>query len=143
MYYSPEKVQEEHEYRASLTKPYVEEPDEYPEYEFTKLVVALSKKHTSAILLSKGQAKDVISCLSAWLEEAGEEEESRQDTIKTYTLFWLGGDTQIVNGPDPASAMNNAGIGAGALPALDFYAEGDSRDSYVWSKEERTWKDKS
>lgn len=36
--------------------------------------------------------------------------------------------------------MNNAGIGQGALRALDFYSEGDKRGEYVWDKEGRTWR---
>ena len=58
---------------------------------------------------------------------------------KTYTLFWLTGDTQIVKGYDPASAMNNAGIGSGALRVLDFYGEGDIRARYNWNAKKRTW----
>lgn len=43
---------------------------------------------------------------------------------KKFLLFWLGDDTvQVVNGRNISSAMNNAGIGAGALPALDFHSE--------------------
>jgi len=59
--------------------------------------------------------------------------------MKTYTLFWLTGKTEIVKGTDPASAMNNAGIGAGALRALDFWANGDERDLWLWDKDKRSW----
>lgn len=58
---------------------------------------------------------------------------------KTYTLFWLTGKTQIVKGYDSASAMNNAGIGQGALRALDFYDEGDRRKEWVWNEKVRNW----
>lgn len=58
---------------------------------------------------------------------------------KTYTLFWLTGDTQLVEGEDVSSAMNNAGIGAGALRALDFYSEGDQRHDYFWNNNTRNW----
>jgi len=47
--------------------------------------------------------------------------------LKEFTLFWLTGDSQIVTGTDIADAMNNAGIGNGALRALDFHAKGDVR----------------
>lgn len=57
----------------------------------------------------------------------------------TYTLFWLTGESQIVSGNSIAEAMNNAGIGNGALRALDFYANEDQRESYIWDKEKRTW----
>lgn len=56
-----------------------------------------------------------------------------------YTLFWLTGETQIVKGTDPADAMNNAGIGKGALRALDFWHPGDVRDLYSWDEINKTW----
>jgi hypothetical protein len=59
--------------------------------------------------------------------------------MNTYTLFWLTGQSETVKGSDVASAMNNAGYGAGSIPALDFHAEGDIRDDYVWNKEDRSW----
>lgn len=40
-----------------------------------------------------------------------------------YILHWLGGNTQEVEGDSIASACNNAGIGAGAIKALDYYEE--------------------
>lgn len=58
---------------------------------------------------------------------------------KEYTLFWLTGETQIVTGSSPSEAMNNAGIGQGALRALDFYSEGDKRANYTWDKDKRSW----
>ncbi|WNM68804.1 hypothetical protein SEA_SOOS_74 [Gordonia phage Soos] len=57
-----------------------------------------------------------------------------------FTLFWRTGDAEIIEGPTPEAAMNNAGIGAGALPALDFWARGDKLDDYEWSAEDRDWK---
>ena len=42
---------------------------------------------------------------------------------KTFRLHWLDGKKELVEGPDIATAMNNAGIGAGALPALDYWEE--------------------
>lgn len=61
---------------------------------------------------------------------------------KTFTIFWLTGETQIVRGCDAASAMNNAGIGHGAIRAMDFYSDGDKREKYQWNKEKRTWENK-
>ncbi len=63
--------------------------------------------------------------------------------MKTYTIFWLTGETQLVKGDKPHEAMNNAGIGTGAIRAMDFYAEGDKRNEYEWNKEMYTWKKKS
>ena len=59
--------------------------------------------------------------------------------MKEYTLFWLNGKTEIVKGNAPHEAMNNAGYGAGAVRALDFYAEGDQRENWEWNKEKRNW----
>lgn len=140
MSYSPEEILEEHRYRANLPKPCASDPELYPENEFTKLTVPLSKNHSTSMILSKAQAEDVISSLTTWIAENSEEQEVVEKD--TYTLFWLTGDTQLVKGPDIASAMNNVGIGHGALAALDFHEKGDVRGDYVWSKEDREWKDK-
>ena len=43
--------------------------------------------------------------------------------MKTFLLHWMDGKIETVVGPDLASAMNNAGIGMGALPALDYWEE--------------------
>lgn len=63
----------------------------------------------------------------------------RYDNERTFTLFWLTGDAQLIYGPNISTAMNNAGIGAGALSALDFYAAGDITDQYDWNSETRRW----
>lgn len=63
----------------------------------------------------------------------------KEINMNTYTIFWLTGKTQIVKGNEPNEAMNNAGIGAGALRVMDFYANGDERKNYIWNKKERTW----
>lgn len=63
--------------------------------------------------------------------------------MNTYTLFWLTGYSELVKGNTPAEAMNNAGIGAGAIPALDFWAKGDERKNYVWNKPDHRWNEKS
>lgn len=63
--------------------------------------------------------------------------------MKKYTLFWLDGKSEVVTGNDVSSAFNNAGYGAGAMRALDFYAEGDQRENYIWNSTEHSWKSKS
>lgn len=62
---------------------------------------------------------------------------------RTYTLYWLTGDTQTVAGPDPATAMNNAGIGAGALSALDFWQTGPKDPDYFWDADKHKWQNKT
>jgi len=43
--------------------------------------------------------------------------------IKTFKLHWLHGKTETVEGYDIADACRRAGIGNGALPALDYHEE--------------------
>lgn len=43
--------------------------------------------------------------------------------MKKYKLYWLDGHTEIIEGHDVVDAFNRAGIGRGALPALDYYEE--------------------
>lgn len=57
---------------------------------------------------------------------------------KTFTLYWLTGDRELVRGRDIAEAMTLAGYSGGALRALDFYANGDD-DKYIWDARARTW----
>lgn len=59
--------------------------------------------------------------------------------MKEFTLFWLTGESEIVKGNDVANAMTLAGFGGGAVRALDFYANGDKRNEYVWNEEIRNW----
>lgn len=59
--------------------------------------------------------------------------------MKKFTLFWLDGKSEIVEGNNVADAMTKAGYGNGALRALDFQGEGDLQDKYVWDKEKRSW----
>lgn len=58
--------------------------------------------------------------------------------MNTYTLYWLSGKREIVQGQDVAKAMTNAGYSNGAVPALDFYANGDDRD-YKWDADTHNW----
>ena len=47
--------------------------------------------------------------------------------MKSFTLHWLGGKTEQVQGSDIADACRRAGIGNGALPALDYYEENEKK----------------
>lgn len=57
---------------------------------------------------------------------------------KKFTLYWLTGDREVVEGATPAAAMTAAGYGQGALRALDFYAAGESTE-WVWHQDTRSW----
>ncbi len=59
--------------------------------------------------------------------------------MKTYTLFWQTGKTELVKGNTPEEAMTLAGYGGGAVRVLDFYGNGDIREDYKWNAEQRTW----
>ena len=61
--------------------------------------------------------------------------------METFTLFWLDGTREVVQGTDIADAMRRAGYGSGGALTLDFYAPGDN-DNYIWSTNERTWRKK-
>jgi len=43
--------------------------------------------------------------------------------MKKFRLHWTGGKTEIVQGNTIAEAFTRAGLGAGALRALDWYEE--------------------
>ncbi len=43
--------------------------------------------------------------------------------MKKFILHWKNSDCQVVYGHDIADAVNKAGIGNGALPALDYWEE--------------------
>jgi hypothetical protein len=57
---------------------------------------------------------------------------------KSWTFYWLTGQREVLPGATAADALNRAGYGAGALSALDFYADGEN-DGYVWNAPERRW----
>ncbi|NLN24880.1 MAG: hypothetical protein GX163_04345 [Bacteroidetes bacterium] len=59
---------------------------------------------------------------------------------KTFTLYWLDGKSETIEGRDFSNAMTKAGYGNGALKALDFFTDGDSREIYEWDGENRRWK---
>ena len=46
-----------------------------------------------------------------------------------FKLHWLSEKPQIVTGDNIADAMNRAGIGKGALPALDYWEEVKNGDN--------------
>ena len=50
-------------------------------------------------------------------------EEYVDTLMKKYKLCWLNGITEIIEGYDIVDAFNRAGIGRGALPALDYFEE--------------------
>ena len=55
-----------------------------------------------------------------------------------YTFYWLTGKREVLEGNSPEEALNQAGIGQGAIRVLDFWAHYDNND-YVWNAMTRTW----
>lgn len=56
-----------------------------------------------------------------------------------FTLFWLTGKSEVLEGKTFEDAMYHAGYGHGAMRALDFFSNGDKRKDWVWNKEKHTW----
>lgn len=59
--------------------------------------------------------------------------------MEKFSLFWLTGAAEVVQGTDIADALTSAGYGAGAVAALDFHSKGDITEDYVWDKGRRKW----
>lgn len=50
-----------------------------------------------------------------------------------FTLYWLDGKREVVEGNSISEAMTLAGYGGGAVRALDFYADGNDHN-YTWKE---------
>lgn len=59
--------------------------------------------------------------------------------MRHFTIFWRSGEAQVVTGYDEPDAFRRAGIGAGALPAVDFYEKGDVRRKWLWDSLKKSW----
>jgi hypothetical protein len=55
--------------------------------------------------------------------------------MKTFTLFWLDGKREIVQGDSISDAKTKTSNNS----TLDFFAYGDSKD-YVWDEKLHRWK---
>jgi len=53
-------------------------------------------------------------------------------------MFWRTGQREVLKGQTMEDALSRAGYGAGAIPALDFYANGNN-DNYIWDDALREW----
>lgn len=58
--------------------------------------------------------------------------------MNKYTLYWLDGKREIIDGIKISDAFMRAGYSNGALQALDFHAIGDC-DKWIWDKEKHKW----
>jgi hypothetical protein len=55
-------------------------------------------------------------------------------SVKIFTVVWIGGEEERVEGVDIADAFRRAGIGGGALRAVDYFRE--EKDSLKNGKEQ-------
>jgi len=58
--------------------------------------------------------------------------------MKKFQIYWLDGKHETVTGTDIADAFTQAGYGAGALGAVDFYDNGD-QVKYTWNATTKNW----
>lgn len=88
------------------------------------------------------------SALYEWLDDVVAPALAERDTLveqtkeKGFVVYWRDGRFTQITGPTIEQAFTNAGYGAGALRALDFY-EPASEATYVWDATERSWFKKS
>lgn len=59
--------------------------------------------------------------------------------MKKFTLFWLTGRTEIVEGITINDAFKRKGFGYTAIRVLQFFEEGDTQSDYIWIEENRQW----
>ena len=58
--------------------------------------------------------------------------------MSKWTVFWRNGERDVYEGDDIQDAFRRAGVGAGALSAVDFYTKGNNNE-YEWDSEKRNW----
>lgn len=59
-----------------------------------------------------------------------------------FTLFWLGGTSEVIDGGENIQTAFSKKYGAGAVRALDFYERGDSQNKWKWNSENKKWESK-
>jgi hypothetical protein len=62
----------------------------------------------------------------------------KKPSIKTFTVYWRDGKKEVLKGRTFADALNQAGYGQGALPALDFYDDVGTF-KYTWNETTKHW----
>lgn len=59
-------------------------------------------------------------------------------TARYWTVYWIDGSKQHIVGDTISDAFRAAGIGQGALPAMDFYTPGLNFE-YGWDSVMKSW----
>jgi len=57
---------------------------------------------------------------------------------KYFTIYWRNGDRSVIQGPTIDQAFTNAGYGAGAMSAVDWYDNGVT-ETHSWDKDSHSW----
>ena len=55
-----------------------------------------------------------------------------------FTLYWLSGKREVIEGSTISDAFSSAGLGAEAVKALDFYTKGDNQE-YTYDLGKHRW----
>lgn len=63
--------------------------------------------------------------------------------MSTFYLYWLDGKREAIQGNGVEDAFQRAGLGQGALRALDFWTMGSKDGDYVWNKDKKKWEKSS
>jgi len=74
---------------------------------------------------------DTDRYVSNTIVELREEIDKQLSETPKFTFYWLDGEKEVLKGDNPTDALNKAGYGGGAMPALDFFSYGEC-DQYVW-----------
>lgn len=59
--------------------------------------------------------------------------------MNKFTLFWIDGKSEVIQGAEIADAFRRSGYGNGDRKLLDFYASGDETENYAWDIERKKW----
>ncbi len=58
--------------------------------------------------------------------------------MNKFRFYWRDGTTQVAEGETITEAFTNAGYGASALNALDFY-DPNTEQRYTWDRANKRW----
>jgi hypothetical protein len=64
--------------------------------------------------------------------------QSTEVTTEKFTVWWRDGTRSVIEGSSIEQAFTQAGYGAGAVKAVDWYDRGDV-DTHEWCKATKNW----
>jgi hypothetical protein len=104
--------------RASGFPPWV------PALEHVKAIACLCKNNTRPMATYKNKHTT--------------KENTYQEKINTYTLYWGNGKREVLKGTDVIKALREAGYRAQDLRSLAFFTLGDNND-FMWIETTKSW----